>query len=124
MRNILCQGLVGYCYFCKNFAVWDEKLQKMRCFAYFDGIPASMWERVEAGKQCLYRNKDRIRSQEQEIRKQIDKIASLKLPDEDAIRAYNKMKSLILDRENVIDKTIRMRVKEFEKWPEKIARQD
>jgi hypothetical protein len=52
--------LVGYCFHCSNFASWSDELQKMVCMAYHEGIPDSMWHRVEAGKNCLWRNKNRL----------------------------------------------------------------
>jgi hypothetical protein len=124
MRNILCQGLVGYCFHCSNFAIWDDKLQKMICLAYYDGIPDSMWERVEAGKNCLYWKKDRLEIQNVEMKKQIEKFKGMKIPDEDWGRIWDKLESLILDKENIIDKTVRMRSKEFDNWLEKFSRKD
>jgi hypothetical protein len=78
-----------------------------------------MWERVEAGKNCLYRNMNRLELKEVEMKKQIEKFKGMKIPDEDWGRIWDKLESLILDKENLIDKTVRMRAKEFDKWLEK-----
>jgi len=54
------KAIVGYCFWCSNHATYDEELGKMKCLAYPDGIPDSMWERVLKGKDCLWKNKDRL----------------------------------------------------------------
>jgi len=64
--------LVGYCFHCSNYATYDEKLEKMVCFAYPNGIPDSMWERVEKGKHCLWRNKNRLEYELKEARKNLE----------------------------------------------------
>lgn len=64
--------LVAYCFHCSNFATYDKKLRKMVCFAYPDGIPDSMWERVEKGKHYLWRIKDRLVYELKEARKKLE----------------------------------------------------
>ena len=111
--------LVGYCFHCSNFASWSDELQKMTCMSYPDGIPDSMWHRVEAGKNCLYYKKDRLLMETEELEKQLDNIKTMIIPDEDYDRVLEKMFSIIFDRKNLIDKSVRMRGREFEKWLEK-----
>ena len=110
--------LVGYCFHCSNFARWDDEKQKMVCQAYHEGIPDSMWHRVEAGKNCLYWKKDRLSTQIAEIDKQLAKMRTIIIPDTDWGRVYDKLE-LIYDTKNISDKSVRMRGKEFEKWLEK-----
>ena len=111
--------LVGYCFHCSNGAMWDDEKQKMICMAYHDGIPDSMWKRVEAGKNCLYYKKDRLLMETEELERQRNNMETTIIPDEDYDRVLEKMFSIIFDKENLIDKTVKMRGREFEKWLEK-----
>jgi hypothetical protein len=82
--------LVGYCFHCSNFATWDEEKQNMVCFAYPNGIPDSMWQRVEAGKECLWRNKDRIEIEHKASMKKIEEISKMDIPDEEKAKLFEK----------------------------------
>ncbi len=53
--------------------------------AYHDGIPDSMWQRVEQGKDCLWRNKDRLEIEIAERKKQMEHIFQIDIPEEEKI---------------------------------------
>lgn len=55
----------------------------------------------------------------EEIEKQRNNMETMIIPDEDYDRVLEKMFSIIFDRENLIDKTVKMRGREFENWLEK-----
>ncbi len=82
--------LVGYCYWCSNCAVWNDKLQKMTCLAYMNGIPDSMWKRVEQGKQCIWRAKDRVTIEHEATLKKIEEIKKMNLPDDEKAKLFDE----------------------------------
>ena len=117
--------LLGYClsHRCSNFPMWDDEKKKMVCNAYHDGIPDSMWHRVEAGKNCLYLNKDRITMDFSKIRKKMEQIDKMNLSDEDYIKALNKF-DIIIYRTKTMDEEIDDRIKEFDKWFKETFKRD
>lgn len=82
--------LIGYCFHCSNFASWSDEKQNMACFAYPDGIPDSMWHRVEAGKECRWRDKDRITIEYNAGLKKLEQINSMDISEDEKAKLYEE----------------------------------
>ncbi len=80
--------LVGYCFHCSNFARWDDEKNNMVCLSYVNGIPDSMWHRVEAGKECRWRDKDRIQIEHDATMKKLEQIDKMDIPEDEKQKLF------------------------------------